>query len=181
MFLLRSRMFVGRFFRVASSSMAGTGSKVSAVKLMHTIQVCHNGEIYNFLGQYELKDSRSGNVSLPWEYIVISWGWISILIPSSIFRSLTKKYWPKKSNLECILANFLGGRGSIKDDFFTLNIHMSDIVTESRACKPACVQLNLWLKIFFKPFWIVFSCKDAALQVILSAVNIKKLSYNHLV
>ena len=45
--------------------MAGTGSKVSAVKLMHTIQVCNNGEIYNFLGQYELKDSRSGNVSLP--------------------------------------------------------------------------------------------------------------------
>ena len=33
---------------MASSSMAGTGPKVSAVKLMHTIQLCNNGEISNF-------------------------------------------------------------------------------------------------------------------------------------
>ena len=44
MFLLRSRMFVGRLFRVTGSSLAETGPRVSAVKLMHTIQMFNNGE-----------------------------------------------------------------------------------------------------------------------------------------
>jgi acyl carrier protein len=43
MFLLRSRMFVGTFFRVAGTSLAETGPRVSAVKLMHTIQMFNNG------------------------------------------------------------------------------------------------------------------------------------------
>ena len=44
MFLLRSRMIVGRLFRVTGSSLAETGPRVSAVKLMHTIQMFNNGE-----------------------------------------------------------------------------------------------------------------------------------------
>ena len=49
MFLLRSRMFVGRLFRVTGSSLAETGPRVSAVKLMHTIQLFNNGEIFVIL------------------------------------------------------------------------------------------------------------------------------------
>ena len=37
-------MIVGRLFRVTSSSLAETGPRVSAVKLMHTIQMFNNGE-----------------------------------------------------------------------------------------------------------------------------------------
>ena len=44
MFLLRSRMIVGRLFRVTGSSLAETGPRVSAVKLMHAIQMFNNGE-----------------------------------------------------------------------------------------------------------------------------------------
>ena len=37
-------MFVGTFFRVAGTSLAETGPRVSAVKLMHTIQMFNNGK-----------------------------------------------------------------------------------------------------------------------------------------
>ena len=49
MFLLRSRVFVGRLFRVTGSSLAETGPRVSAVKLMHTIQMFNNGEKFVIL------------------------------------------------------------------------------------------------------------------------------------
>jgi len=43
MFLLRSRVFVGQFFRVAQSSLIETGPKVCAVKLMHTVNYYNQG------------------------------------------------------------------------------------------------------------------------------------------
>ena len=45
MFLTRGRAFVGKFFRIAQSSLLETGPRVSAVKLMHTIQFYNNGEV----------------------------------------------------------------------------------------------------------------------------------------
>ena len=47
MFLLRSRLFVERFFR-AAGPMVEVGPRVSAVKLIHTIQTFNNGEISYF-------------------------------------------------------------------------------------------------------------------------------------
>ena len=44
MFLTRGRAFVGQFFRIAQSSLLETGPRVSAVKLMHTIQFYNNGQ-----------------------------------------------------------------------------------------------------------------------------------------
>ena len=43
MFLLRGRVFVGKFLRVAQSSLLETAPKVCAVKLMHTIHFYNNG------------------------------------------------------------------------------------------------------------------------------------------
>lgn len=43
MFLSRGRAFVGKFFKIAQSSLIETGPRVSAVKLMHTIQFYNNG------------------------------------------------------------------------------------------------------------------------------------------
>ena len=44
MFLSRGRAFVGHFFKIAQSSLIETGPRVSAVKLMHTIQFYNNGQ-----------------------------------------------------------------------------------------------------------------------------------------
>ena len=46
MFLLRGRVFVGKFFRVAQSSLLETAPKVAAVKLMHTINYYNKGETF---------------------------------------------------------------------------------------------------------------------------------------
>ena len=44
MFLSRGRAFVGQFFKLAQCSLLETGPRVSAVKLMHTIQFYNNGQ-----------------------------------------------------------------------------------------------------------------------------------------
>ena len=49
MFLSRGRAFVGQFFKIAQSSLLETGPRVSAVKLMHTIQFYNNGQFYQVL------------------------------------------------------------------------------------------------------------------------------------
>ena len=57
MFLLRSRVFVGQFFRVAQSSQIETGPKVCAVKLMHTVNYYNQGiyEVMNGEQFYQVK------------------------------------------------------------------------------------------------------------------------------
>ena len=44
MFLSRGRAFVGQFLKIAQFSLVETGPRVSAVKLMHTIQFYNNGQ-----------------------------------------------------------------------------------------------------------------------------------------
>ena len=59
MFLSRGRSFVGQFFRIAQSSLVETGPRVSAVKLMHTIQFYNNGQSHSGLYQEtKFLDSR---------------------------------------------------------------------------------------------------------------------------
>ena len=48
MFLLRGRVFVGQFLRVAQSSLLETAPKVCAVKLMHTIHFYNNGNFRDY-------------------------------------------------------------------------------------------------------------------------------------